>query len=167
MVARRMWSALIAATSVVAACLFAAVDAEAAGPQWNGRYTLVTYASQKNGSSMAKLQPESDFSAQFTLATDCSSGLCVATVVDGPAPSNPTIPQPTRYTWDGSKWVLSYNWQWECARGDGVPSEYAPAQSKVFYAPTQGGSLVGTWRTDILSGTCRGFVVMPVAAYPA
>jgi len=162
-----MWSALIAATSVIAACLCTAVAADAAGGQWNGRYTLVTYASQKNGSSMAKLQFEPDFSAQFTFATDCSSGLCVATVVDGPAPSNPTIPQPAQYTWDGSRWVYAYNWQWNCFRGDGVPAEWAPAKSQVFYAPAQGGSLVGTWRTDILGGECRGFVVMPVAAYPA
>jgi opacity protein-like surface antigen len=167
MFASRMWSASLAATSVTAACISIAATAEAAGPQWNGRYTLVTYASQKNGSSMAKLQPESDFSAQYTLATDCSSGLCVATVVDGPAPSNPTIPQPTRYSWDGSRWVFAYNWQWQCFRGDGVPAEWAPARSQVAYTPAQGGSLSGTWRTDILSGTCRGFVVMPVAAYPA
>jgi opacity protein-like surface antigen len=164
--ANRRWAAAVAA-SVAAACLATAPAADAAGAQWNGRYTLVTYASQKNGSSMAKLQPEPDFSAQFTFATDCSTGLCVATALDGPAPSNPTIPQPARYSWDGARWVYAYNWQWECFRGDGVPSEYAPARSQVVYAPTQGGSLVGTWRTDILSGTCRGFVVMPVAAYPA
>ena len=44
----------------------------------------------------------------------------VATALDGPTPTNPTIPQPTRYTWDGSRWVTGYDWKWECYQGDGV-----------------------------------------------
>ncbi|MGV0793414.1 hypothetical protein ABQE89_16600 [Mycolicibacterium sp. XJ1819] len=139
----------------------------AAPPSWEGRYQVITYASEKMGSSVAAAQSEPNFSAVYVLATDCSSGLCVATVVAGPAPTNPTIPQPIRYTWDGSRWQYAYNWQWECFRGDGVPSEYAPARSRVFYAPDIDGSLYGTWHTDILAGTCRGNVVMPVAAVPA
>ena len=166
MSARRMWSALIGATSATAACISVATIAEAAGPEWNGRYQIVTFASDKMGSSVAAAQPEPDFSASYVLATDCSSGLCVSTVVDGPAPSNPTIPQPVRYTWDGSRWQYAYNWQWECFRGHGVSSEYSPARSRVFYAPDIDGSLYGTWHTDILAGPCRGNVVMPVAAYP-
>jgi opacity protein-like surface antigen len=161
-----MWSALFAVAFTCIACVSAAGTAEAAVAQWNGRYQIVTFASDKMGSSVAAAQPEPDFGAQYVLATDCSSGLCVATVVDGPAPSNPTIPQPVRYTWDGSRWQYSYNWLWECFRGAGVPTEYAPARSQVFYAPDIDGSLFGTWRTDILAGTCRGNVVMPVAAYP-
>jgi opacity protein-like surface antigen len=162
-----MWSALLVATSITAACISAAATAEAANAEWNGRFQIVTFASDKMGSSVAAAQSEPDFSAQYVLATDCSSGLCVATVVEGPAPSNPTIPQPVRYTWDGSRWQYAYNWQWECFRGAGVPSEYAPARSRVFYAPDIDGSLYGTWHTDILAGACRGNVVMPVAAYPA
>ena len=92
MSARRMWSALIAATSATAACISVAATAEAAGAEWNGPYQIVTFASDKMGSSVAAAQPEPDFSASYVLATDCSSGLCVATVVDGPAPSNPTMP---------------------------------------------------------------------------
>ncbi|ODQ89039.1 hypothetical protein BHQ18_17490 [Mycolicibacterium flavescens] len=126
----------------------------------------MTYASDKMGTSIAAAQAEPDFSAQYTLATDCSTGLCVATVVEGPAPTNPTIPQPVRYTWDGARWQYAYNWQWECFRGDGVPSEYAPARSRVFYAPDIDGTLFGTWRTEILAGACRGTVVMPVGARP-
>ncbi|MGV0717477.1 hypothetical protein ABQE93_18945 [Mycolicibacterium sp. XJ662] len=140
--------------------------ASAADAQWNGRYQIITFASDKIGTSVAASQAEPDFSAEYVLSTDCSSGLCVATVVDGPAPSNPTIPQPVRYTWDGSRWHYSYNWQWECFRGDGLPRQYAPAQSRVFYAPDIDGSLFGTWRTNILSGACRGTVTMPVAARP-
>lgn len=157
---------LIAATSAVAACLSSMPTALAADAEWNGRYQIVTFASNKIGTSVAASQSEPDFGAQYVLSTDCSGGLCVATVVEGPAPSNPSIPQPIRYTWDGARWQYSYNWQWECFRGDGLPKQYAPAQSRVFYAPDIDGSLFGTWRTDILSGPCRGYVTMPVAAYP-
>ncbi|WP_372441062.1 Rv2253 family sensor-like surface protein [Mycolicibacterium mengxianglii] len=160
-------SACVAAT--VTGMLFAMCaalgTAHAAGQPWSGRYTVVTYASQKAGTSIAARQSEADFSAQYTFATSCSSR-CVATASDGPAPSNPTIPQPTRYLWDGSQWALTYEWQWECYRGDGVPRLFSPAQSWVFYSPQPDGSLQGTWHTDILSGDCRGNVLMPVAAYP-
>jgi hypothetical protein len=166
MSARRARYALLSVSCAAAACFSAMPSADAAEAAWNGRYQVVTYASDKMGSSPAAAQAEPDFSAQYALATDCTSGLCVATVVEGPAPSNPTIPQPIRYTWDGSRWQYSYNWQWECFLGDGVPREYAPARSRAFYAPDIDGSLFGTWHTDILSGPCRGTVVMPVAAFP-
>ncbi|WP_163766650.1 hypothetical protein [Mycolicibacterium parafortuitum] len=158
--------ALTAATVIAAASVCAAPAATAAPPNWSGRYTVVTFASQKIGTSVATRQPEPDFSAQYTFSTTCV-GTCVATAGDGPAPSNPTIPQPSRYTWDGRQWVFNYNWQWECFRGEGLPREYAAARSLVFYAPTADGSMFGTWRTEILDGVCKGTVVMPVAAYPA
>lgn len=155
--------------AVLAAALVAGLvpmpSAGAAGQVWTGRYQVVSYASQKNGTSVAARQPEGDLSALYTFSTSCSSS-CVATVVDGPAPSNPTIPQPQRYTWNGSKWTLSYDWQWECFRGDGVPRVFSPAQSWVTYAPLPDGTLQGSWYTDILSGPCRGNVLMPTAAFP-
>jgi hypothetical protein len=152
------------ALTVIAAC--GAAGAQAALPDWSGRYSVVTYASSKLGTSVAARQPESDFSAQYTFSTVCGS-TCVATATDGPAASNPTIPQPSRYTWDGRRWVFSYTWQWECFRGDDVPREYATARSLVFYAPNPDGTMAGTWRTEILQGLCQGTVVMPVAAFPA
>jgi opacity protein-like surface antigen len=167
MFARRVWSSLLAATSITAACFSATAIADAADGEWNGRYHIVTFASDKMGTSVAAAQREPDFSASYVLSSDCSSGLCVATVVEGPTPSNPTIPQPVRYIWDGSRWQYTYNWQWQCFRGAGVPSEYAPTRSKVFYAPDIDGSMFGIWHTDILAGPCRGSVIMPVAAYPA
>lgn len=167
MSARSLTSAVVGVTCTAAAGFSMLPSASAANAQWNGRYAIVTYASEKMGSSIAAAQAEPDFGANYVLSTDCSTGLCVATVVDGPAPSNPTIPRPVRYTWDGSRWQYAYNWQWECFRGDGVASEYAPARSRVFYAPDVDGSLFGTWHTEILAGTCRGTVVMPVAARPA
>lgn len=166
MSARRARHALASATVVAAACFCGEATASAATADWNGRYTVVTFASDKIGTSVATAQPEPDFSAQYTFTTSCA-GVCVATASDGPAPTNPTIPQPTRYTWDGRQWIFNYNWQWECFRGDDVPREYAAARSLVFYAPTLDGSMYGTWRTEILEGICKGTVVMPVAAYPA
>jgi hypothetical protein len=166
MPARRMRNALASATLVAAACVCTDATAHAAPLQWSGRYTVVTFASDKLGTSIAARQPEPDFSGQYMFSTSCSS-TCVATAADGPAPSNPTVPQPSRYTWDGKQWVFNYNWQWECFRGDDVPREYAAARSLVFYAPTPDGSMFGSWRTEILEGICKGTVIMPVAAYPA
>ena len=57
--------------------------AHAAPQPWNGTYQMVTYASQKAGTSAASRQREDDFGATFTLATQCSVRDCVATVVDG------------------------------------------------------------------------------------
>jgi opacity protein-like surface antigen len=158
---------LLGALLVVALCAVAEPTAQAAGQPWNGRYTVMTYASQKAGTSRAARQPEPDFSAVFTFATACSTAACYATVVDGPAPTNLTIPQPTRYTWDGAKWALTYDWQWECFQGEGMPRMYSPATSWVTYTPQPDGTLSGTWYTDINDGPCRGNVLMPVAAAPA
>jgi len=162
---------LIATVSAVAS-LWAAgslspASAQAQPPAWNGNYQMVTYASQKAGTSPATRQKENDFGAVFTLATACSAATCVATVMGGPAPSNPTIPQPTRYTWNGSQWYTQYDWVWDCFLGDASAKQWSPATSWAFYAPQADGSLRGTWQTDISAGPCRGTVVMPVAAFPA
>ena len=136
------------------------------GPKpWEGRYQLITYASQKAGTSPASRQQESDFGAIFTLATACSFDRCFATVVDGPPPANPTVPTPARYTWNGTGWGTSYDWQWDCTLG-GL-NQWATATSFALYAPQPDGSLRGTWHTDISEGLCRGSVLMPVAAFPA
>lgn len=166
MPAIRIWSAL--AVLAIAMCAAPAPDA-AANPlalPWTGRYLLTTYASEKTGTSIAAHQPETDFSAEYGFFTDCSTGKCVATVVSGPAPSNPTIPQPQRYTWDGIQWVFVYAWQWECYRGDGYPPQYVAARSRSLYVPVGDGSLQGTWETDILGGACAGRVIMPTSARP-
>ena len=163
---RTQWRAVIAVLAITAGMGTSVVTAHAAGQNWSGRFTVVTYAAQKAGTSAAARQSEPNFSAQYTFVTQCSSR-CVATVVDGPAPSNPTIPQPQRYVWDGTQWMFAYDWQWECYHGEGAPRLFSPAQSWVFYTPQPDGSLQGTWHTDILAGACRGNVIMPVAAYPA
>ena len=159
--------------AVTTSCLVAAVamtpaqPASAAPLAWNGRYQMTTYASQKVGTSLAARQPEADFGAVFTLSTACSLTRCVATVVDGPAPGNPSIPQPTRFAWNGTDWTTTYDWLWDCLTTPGAPKQWARATSFTSYTPQPDGSLRGTWHTDISEGTCRGSVVMPVVATPA
>ena len=157
-----------AVLSVIAIAVFgtAASPVHAATPSWDGKYSLVRYAVDKSGTSVAAGQAEPTFSADYVFATSCSAK-CVATATDGPTPKNPTLPQPSHYTWDGAKWVEVFEFQWDCYMGEGVPKVWAPAKSWAFYAPQPGGSLHGTWHTDIYSGPCRGTVAMPVAAFPA
>ena len=168
-VVRTTPAALGAAATVigVVAVLLAAPLAVAAPLALNGRYQMITYASQKAGTSPATRQRESDFSAVFTLSTSCSGTRCVATVVEGPPPGNPTIPQPTRFTWNGTEWTNTYDWMWDCLLGDGQTKQWAHATSWTSYLPQADGSFRGSWHTDIAEGPCRGSVVMPVAAVPA
>jgi hypothetical protein len=151
----------------VALLAFADVPTHAAMPSWNGKYSLVRYAVDKTGSSVAAGQAEPTFSADYVFSTSCSSGKCVATATDGPAPKNPTLPQPSHYLWDGTRWVEHFDFQWDCYMGEGAPKVWSPATSWAFYAPQSDGSLRGTWHTDISSGPCRGSVEMPVAAFAA
>lgn len=144
-----------------------AVGAGALAPSWNGKYSLVRYAASKSGTSVAATQAESTFSADYVLRTACSSGTCVATAIDGPTPKNPTLPRPSHYTWDGTKWVERFDFQWDCYMGEGIPKVWAPARSWACYAPQADGSLRGTWHTDIADGPCKGSVEMPVAAFAA
>jgi hypothetical protein len=141
--------------------------AKATAPGWNGTWSLVRYAAQKTGTSLAARQPEPTFSDDYLFVTQCSATECVATVVNGPKPKNPTLPQPPQYSWDGSRWVHVYDWQWDCYMGEGVPKAWAPAHSVAYYTPqADGKSLRGVWRTDIDGGPCDGDVVMDVAAFP-
>ena len=156
---------LAAALSLVAALPTAPVAAAAPQP-WNGRYQMNTYASQKAGTSPAARQAEGDFGAIFTLSTACSFDKCVATVIDGPAPGNPTTPQPTRFTWNGNAWVTTYDWLWDCSLSTGQ-KQWAHATSFTTYAPQPDCSLRGTTPADIAVGPRRGNLVMPVAAAPA
>jgi hypothetical protein len=136
----------------------------AAGPL-NGRYSVTLFTDQKTGTSIAASQNEDASTNVEDFATACSTSTCVATVVDGPAATNPTIPQPARYAWDGTKWAEVVNFQWECLRPDGA-MEWNPARSEGVYRPQPDGSLIGQSHTDILSGTCQGTVDFPVKAVP-
>ena len=121
---------------------------------WNGKYSLVRYAVSKSGTSVAATQAEPTFSADYVFTTACASGKCVATATNGPTPKNPTLPQPSHYTWDGAKWVERFDFQWDCYMGEGAAKVWAPARSWAFYAPQRDGSLRGIWHTDISSGPC-------------
>ena len=158
--------AVLAAVTASAAAT-PAVGAQAVSPSWNGKYSLVRYAAGKSGTSVAATQAEPTFSADYVFTTACSPGKCVATATDGPTPKNPTLPQPSQYTWDGAKWVEHFDFQWDCYMGEGAAKVWAPARSWAFYAPQQDGSLRGVWHTDINGGPCRGTVEMPVAAFAA
>ncbi|BBX31121.1 hypothetical protein [Mycolicibacterium mageritense] len=157
----------VAVGMLIVAALTAAPTAHAANQVWNGKYSLVRYAAQKTGTSLAARQPEPTFSDVYTFSTDCSSSTCISTVIDGPTPKNPTLPLPPRYTWDGTRWVHIYDWQWDCYMGEGVPKVWAPARSWAYYAPQPDGTLRGTWLTQIAGGPCGGTVQMEVAAFPA
>jgi hypothetical protein len=173
-------AAILSAAAVSSAALAHPANAAAAPPAkpkpWEGRYQLITYASQKAGTSPAGRQPEKDFSAVFSLTTACSFDRCVATAVpeaEATAPPvNPTVPTPARYTWNGTGWVSSYEWLWQCNLGGAAQNpagsnQWAKATSFALYAPQSDGSLRGTWHTDISEGPCRGNVLEPVAAFPA
>ena len=123
---------LVAVATICAAGVISPASAHATPQPWSGRYQMVTYASQKAGTSPANRQKENDFGATFTLSTACSATACMATVVDGPAPTNPTIPQPTRYTWNGSEWATTYDWLWDCFLGDGYQKLWSHATSSAF-----------------------------------
>jgi len=160
----RCGAAVIAAAVIgVAGCEVTMATADAAPQAWNGVYNMVTYASQKAGTSAANRQRENDFSAPFTLSTSCAA-TCVATAA-GPPSSNPTVPSPARFAWDGQQWKSMYDWVWQCSLDPS--SQWSPATSFTYYTPQPDGTLRGMWQTDISSGACRGSVVMPVAAVPA
>ena len=44
----------------------------------------------------------------------------------GPIPKNPTLPQPSHYVWDGTRWVEHFDFQWDCYRGEGIPKSGHP-----------------------------------------
>ena len=163
---RRTTSAAAIAALLMGLGAVSAGPAQAAPGPWSGRYAMVTYASQKGGTSPAARLSEPDVSAVYTVTTGCSANRCVATAI-GPAPANPTIPNPLSYSWDGQQWKIGYDWVWQCPIGGAGQSQWSPAQSFTYYTPQPDGSLRGLWSTDIASGACRGNVVIPVAAFPA
>lgn len=156
---------LISAVLAATASVLGAPALHAASPSWNGKYSLVRYAADKTGTSVAAGQSEATFSADYVFSTACSATTCVATANNGPKPNNPTISEPSHYNWDGSRWVERFDFQWDCYMGEGVSKVWAPAKSWAFYTPQADGSLRGTWHTDIASGPCQGSVEMPVAAF--
>ncbi|MBE1551121.1 hypothetical protein GGC64_005181 [Mycobacterium sp. OAS707] len=144
-----------------AVSLSAPAGADAAS--WNGEYAITFIVGPKAGTSVAAGQPESQYTDTYTLSSSCAGGKCTATIVGGPAPRNPTVPQPVQFTWDGSSWTQSSEFQWDCMMPD-TTIEWDPARADVRYTPQADGTLAGTMHTEILSGTCQGTLEMNMTA---
>lgn len=132
---------------------------------WNGEYILALNANAKTGTSIAATQPESAHRTNVSISSNCSAGVCVATVNNPPPPKNDSMPRSIEFTWNGSQWVREMTWKWDCLLPDGT-IEYDPAKSITVYTPGQYGILTGVFHTDIASGACKGNVDMPVSAKP-
>ncbi|MGH3959791.1 hypothetical protein [Mycobacterium sp.] len=158
-------AALTAALVSASLCSAPMTWAGPAGQVWNGQYAFTRYLEQKTGTSLAASQPEDNSTDVYTMSTTCSAGGCVATVIDGPLPKNPTLPPRAHYTWDGRQWAKVNDWQWDCLRPDGSV-EWDQARSWANYQPQPDGTLLGTWHNEIYTGTCRGTVDVKVAASP-
>jgi hypothetical protein len=156
----------LAAVPLAAALCGAPTAAAVPVPSWNGPYQISFFDVAKQGTSMAAIQSEKQHTETYVFSTSCSNGPCVATIVGGPPPTNPTVPQPVQYTWDGTAWTQTNDFRWDCLWADGT-IEWNPARAVVRYTPQADGSLNGTWHTDILSGTCEGTVDMQMRAVPA
>ena len=140
--------------------------APAAPASWNGDYAITFIVGPKSGTSQAAGQPEDQYTDTYGFSSSCTNGKCVATIISGPAPRNPTVPQPVQFTWDGSSWTQLSDFQWDCVKPDGTV-EWNPARADVRYTPQPDGSLSGTMHTEILSGACQGTVEMNMTAVRA
>lgn len=149
---------------LVAAALTLAPAAGAEPAAWDGWYKITFHADRKTGTSAAAQQSEQPYTAWYKFETDCSSGTCTASVVDGPTPKD-NVPQTTRFEWTGSQWTRSDTWRWDCLLPDRTVT-FDAASSVTNYTPQADGSLTGTFGTNIGSGACQGTVYIPVTAEP-
>ena len=161
---RRSVSALAGLCAVSVATAMWLPSAASADPaSWNGDYAITFIVGPKGGTSVAAGQPEQQHTETYGLQSSCASGKCTATITSGPPPSNPTVPQPVRFTWDGSAWTQASDFQWQCMMPDGS-IQWNPAHAEVRYTPQADGSLAGTMHTEIFSGACQGTVDMNMTA---
>jgi hypothetical protein len=137
--------------------------ASADPPSWNGEYAITFIVGPKSGTSIAAGDPEGQHTDTYGFRSSCTSANCTATIISGPAPSNPTVPQPVQFSWDGSSWTQVSDFQWDCMMPDGT-IEWNPARANVRYTPQPDGSLSGTMHTEILNGACQGTVEMHMTA---
>jgi hypothetical protein len=159
---RRLARRSLAAAAML---LLSAPVAHADEAFWGGWYKITFHTDQKSGTSIASTQQETPYTASYKITTDCSSGSCIASVLDGPTPKD-NVAQSTTFTWTGSQWSRSNSWRWDCALPDGTIT-YDPANSVTTYKPQPDGSLAGTFQTTIDSGACQGTVIIPVTATPS
>lgn len=157
----RRYAAAVATAAPVLCAPAAQADP---APNWNGWYRITFHTDQKKGTSIAAGQSEEAYTAWYRITTDCSSGTCVASVVDGPAPKD-NVSTSTAFTWTGSQWSRTNNWRWDCLLPDRTIT-FEPASSTTTYTPQADGSLTGTFATNIGSGACQGTVYIPLTAVP-
>lgn len=141
----------------LAIALVAAPTGAADNPSWNGQYAVTFMVAPKSGTSMAVGDPEVQHTQTYGFSSSCSNGKCVATIVSGPPPTNPTVPQPVQFTWDGSSWKQESDFQWDCMMPD-TSIQWNPAHAVVRYTPQPNGSLSGVMHADIASGACQGWI---------
>jgi hypothetical protein len=150
----------------LALALTLAPAASADQPSWNGQYAITFMVGPKSGTSMAAGDPEGQHTETYGFKSSCTGGKCTATIVSGPPPSNPTVPQPVQFTWDGSSWTQVSDFQWDCMMPD-TTIQWAPAHSTVHYTPQADGTLAGVMHTDIASGPCKGSIEINMTAVRA
>jgi hypothetical protein len=148
----------------LAAALSLSPTASADAASWNGQYAITFMVGPKSGNSMAAGQPEGQYTNTYGFRSTCDTGTCIATIISGPPPTNPTVPQPVQFTWDGSSWTQASDFRWDCIIDEQGTAEWAPAHANVRYTPQPDGTLAGTMHTDILSGPCQGSVEMNMTA---
>ena len=163
MVQDRLSSFVGLCAASLAAALSLPPTASADPPSWNGEYAITFIVGPKDGTSVAASQAEVQYTDTYGFRSSCTSGKCIATIISGPPPRNPTIPQPVQFTWDGSSWTQASEFQWDCMMPD-TTIEWDPARSQVRYTPQPDGTLSGTMHTDILNGTCHGTLEMNMTA---
>ena len=154
----------MAAAAVVAAVGFASAAHADPAPNWDGWYRITFHTDRKQGTSIAAGQSEEAYTAWYRVTTDCSSGTCVASMVEGPA-TKENVESSTTFTWTGSQWSRTNNWRWDCLLPDRTIT-FDPASSTTTYSPQADGSLTGTFATNIGSGACEGTVYIPLTAVP-
>ena len=159
----RLSSLIGLCTASLAITLSLARTASAEPPSWNGEYAITFIVGPKSGTSIAAGQPEGQYTDTYAFRSNCTSGKCTATIISGPPPKNPTVPQTAQFTWDGSSWTQGSDFQWDCMMPDGT-IQWNPARADVRYTPQPDGTLSGTMHTEILSGACQGTVEMNMTA---
>jgi hypothetical protein len=95
----------LCAPSLAIAALSVFPTASADPPSWNGEYAITFIVGPKSGTSIAAGQSEVQYTDTYAFRSSCTSGKCTATIISGPPPRNPTVPQPVQFTWDGSSWT--------------------------------------------------------------
>lgn len=162
---RRLACTALVLGLVAGSAALAPIASAVPAPNWDGWYKITFQTDQKAGTSTAAEQWEEPYTAWYRFATDCSSGACVASVVDGPAPKD-NAAQSTTFEWTGSQWSRTNNWRWDCVLADRTIT-FDAASSVTTYSPQPNGALKGTFATNIGSGDCQGTVYIPLTAIPS